>query len=440
MSQIDIIKEKFGKQLDDLNDELSSREYIDLDKIDNLKRDSTMMGVNLSEEERNTDKDSNKDEEEEVFCFSEDDLDNIISDFTKGLNDIATEDTFEDSDSGTEEESDTEFNGFEDSASYNKAYDEARENAYNKEDNIDIGKEQTFSRKGHSMVYSDYTPAKAFDFQNMYDLTEDSAMNFGSLKKFITEDVLSTFHSIYQIGVQSEILIINNIAYKPQFSEEQLAKLPFQDRALISNGHLASLFHWGYLKECKDLALLMFDDPFFVYRVVRVDMGLNGDINPNDFFARYHSLIEIILGNSSFKRGDRENMSVDIFDRPKASARIMDGLEEMWSSLFHKSLDSFCDFYKTRGKRGFLGNAFGLVFKGGLVLTSGAINLVSHGARKAASTNMVTAGIYDSTHAIKEYKSSPKAVKRSEEKGIKKFGQNIKDAGSAMWEAFKGSY
>jgi hypothetical protein len=189
-----------------------------------------------------------------------------------------------------------------------------------------------------------------------FELTEDT-MSVRDALNYVTECVLEDINKrigldrITDFKVMSDVLIFNNTCYSPVISRDVILKLPMDIQHSVANGRLSWVFLFSALRKMPNLTTLMFDSADFVYKKVRVDLGLNNDFHVKDLFKVSKSIVVIQIEDTVVDRDGK--MNDDTFDEARHSSQLCDSVNSWGMTSMKTNWQSAKDIYYNPEKRGF---------------------------------------------------------------------------------------
>lgn len=185
-----------------------------------------------------------------------------------------------------------------------------------------------------------YYPSKGHvDVESPDDFKFDTQKSIEDLVNEVTMGAFSLIGGVSElrsIRVIDGMLIVNNVAYRPKFSQQYLGSLPRDLRYEVNSGNVARLFNWRTLKGTAGLNIrrIAFDDINFVSDYVSDGLGWGGRVSVHDFYREFTRLNSLTIGNSVFMR---DNWKYEVttrgeFYQPTKMRAISDSLDHVLSS------------------------------------------------------------------------------------------------------------
>lgn len=130
-------------------------------------------------------------------------------------------------------------------------------------------------------------------------LAQVANLNFmsGVLMKEIRR-VFGDLGNIDSIEVTGTGLVINDIAFRPRFSQDILDNMTFNQRSQVLRGNVIELFDFSNLSKFKNLVVIRIDNPRLAEGRVRREIGLGPKKNWYTLFRKFKYLKELYIGGT----------------------------------------------------------------------------------------------------------------------------------------------
>lgn len=101
---------------------------------------------------------------------------------------------------------------------------------------------------------------------------------------------------IESFEVTTNGLVINNIAFRPTFTQDVIDSMPFDIKQQVQNGNIIELFHFENIKKFRNLAVLRIDNSRLAEGRVRREIGLHPNKTWFKLFDKFRNLRELYIG------------------------------------------------------------------------------------------------------------------------------------------------
>lgn len=202
------------------------------------------------------------------------------------------------------------------------------------------------------------------------------------MTKLILADISSMVGGLDRVNtfrVTNEgLMIINGIAYQPQFDQSFLQSLPFSIQGKVSAGKMVELFDFNKVYQLKNLQELVIDNQTLAQGRLRRELGLHPRERFNVLFKTFRHLQHIKVGTVEYNANnpDADNNQNDTLPGYSLKERIKDlftgskpRLPQTTDSSSYGRMDKFWDSKMVRTCT----NALGWTVGTKLILASAAI-------------------------------------------------------------------
>lgn len=142
-------------------------------------------------------------------------------------------------------------------------------------------------------------------------------------------ELVGGLQNLKSVRVIDGTMILNQIAYKPKFSDEYLTDVPYDISQHIKSGNIAKLFDWSAMNDPTNIRRIAIDDVDFASEYLSDAMGWRGRLSVPDFFIDFPRLKHLTLGRTEFTRDTyRSQVKSDkAFYDPPAALRFADSVD-----------------------------------------------------------------------------------------------------------------
>lgn len=139
--------------------------------------------------------------------------------------------------------------------------------------------------------------------------------------------------NLRSVRVIDGLLIVNNVAYRPELSDEYLENVPYDLVRELRSGNVARLFAWETLTRVPKVRRLAFDSPEFISDYVSDALGWKGRVSVPSFFERFRVLQHLTIGKHEYTRDNfRMLLKEDTtYYQPQAMRAVADTLDRSFS-------------------------------------------------------------------------------------------------------------
>lgn len=198
---------------------------------------------------------------------------------------------------------------------------------------------------------------KPLDFGEKFTSSSDfrdSARSFQDISRLLLDEVSKMFGGldrVTELAVVSEGIIINGVSFEPKLSEEYVSSLPLDVQNSVREGRFGWLFHFGSFRRMKNISTLFFDDVDFLFKKVRIDLGMGSRFEPKDLFDICRKLANLQVGEFVFDRITKDSHD-EVFHASRRSTEIADAVDGFGWGLTTTSWGNLRDTFKSKEKRG----------------------------------------------------------------------------------------
>jgi hypothetical protein len=229
----------------------------------------------------------------------------------------------------------------------------------------------------------------------------------------LMKEIQTMFGSLDRISsfvISEDGLLINDIAFRPQFDEDFIESLPFDMKDQVQAGNIVELFHFSNVWKFKNLVALDIDNSLLAEGRVRREMGISENKSWAFLFTRFRYLRQLIIGGTpitnevqaeEYDKNGRGGYNLTESLREKLGVPLKfvtsSPMQHVWHSKPVKTFGGAAGW--TLGvKLALMSTAvfgpFGLLFAG--LAGFGALRSAKNsGAFKGASTSKVTKNVKD---------------------------------------------
>ena len=145
---------------------------------------------------------------------------------------------------------------------------------------------------------------------NVGGTEEDYLSSLAEFRNRLVDDIIFKFgglENIHSFCVEGDhTLKINNVSYKPRLNESTILTFPLDVRRACRNGAFACIFDYSCIAKMTSLRTLEFPCETFLRNYVAPNLGFKGNFRPDYLFDISPSIQEIIYGNVTINKYDRD--------------------------------------------------------------------------------------------------------------------------------------
>lgn len=219
------------------------------------------------------------------------------------------------------------------------------------------------------------------------DYSED-INSLPTLMKVVTQNIINRFGGLERFNSFKVIggsIVVNGYYYRCGIDKMFVRNIPYDIRRDINAGHVAKLFNYSIIKSMVNLRDLEIDSVDFAYDYVSNQLGYSKDsISIDRYFEDLKSLQVLTIGKKRFDRNNyiEQANGEDIFYKPKKVTQVAD-MSEYYLGKMIKGSWSFTKKMATNKNCNMAIKVLGTVGGAAATVTTGAVKVGTHGARKA---------------------------------------------------------
>lgn len=145
---------------------------------------------------------------------------------------------------------------------------------------------------------------------NVGGTEEDYLASLAKFRNRLVDDIIFKFgglENIHSFCVEGDhTLKINNVSYKPRLNESTILTFPLDVRRACRNGAFACIFDYSCIAKMTSLRTLEFSCETFLRNYVAPNLGFKGNFRPDYLFDIGSSIQEIVYGNVTINKYDRD--------------------------------------------------------------------------------------------------------------------------------------
>lgn len=141
-------------------------------------------------------------------------------------------------------------------------------------------------------------------------------------------DMVGDYSRIESLEITETGLVINNIAFRPTFSQDLIDSMPFDMRQRVAQGNVVDFFNFDAIYKFKNLMTLRIDNSNLAEGRVRREMGIPLKTSWYILFRKFRSLQELYIGG---ERITDEDTAYEYDERGRGGYTLKEKLREKFS-------------------------------------------------------------------------------------------------------------